>query len=112
MHRIHNDTRVTRAGLPSASQGEVFLPGPTFAAPYHAAGDPTQVPFTYGRFHNPTWTRFEQALSERRWERSGLRLGYGSRERRFWNRFTTQRYRRSPLGQLLHYARHCPGLFY
>ena len=64
MHRIHNDTRVTRAGLPSASQGEVFLPGPTFAAPYHAAGDPTQVAFTYGRFHNPTWTRFEQALSE------------------------------------------------
>ncbi len=61
MHRIHNDTR---DGLPSASQGEPFLPGPTFAAPYHAAGDPAQAPFTYGRFHNPTWARFEQALSE------------------------------------------------
>ena len=61
---MHDDTRVTRAGLLPASQGEPFLPGPTFAAPYHAAGDPSQVPQTYGRFHNPTWTQFEQALSE------------------------------------------------
>ncbi len=61
---MHDDTRVTRAGLLPASQGEPFLPGPTFAAPYHAAGDPSQVPQTYGRFHNPTWTRFEQALGE------------------------------------------------
>ena len=61
---MHDDTRVTRAGLMPASQGEPFLPGPTFVAPYHAAGDPSQVPRTYGRFHNPTWTQFEQALSE------------------------------------------------
>ena len=61
---MHDDTRVTRAGLLSASQGEPFLSGPTFAAPYHAAGDPSQVSHTYGRFHNPTWTQFEQALSE------------------------------------------------
>ena len=54
MQHIHNDTRATRAGLASASQGEAFLPGPTFAAPYHAASDPAQAPFTYGRFHNPT----------------------------------------------------------
>lgn len=57
-------TRVIRAGLPKASQGAPFLPGPTFASTYHAAGDPEDVPFTYGRFHNPTWTRYEQALSE------------------------------------------------
>jgi len=61
---MHDDTRVTRAGLLPASQVEPFLTGPTFAAPYHTAGDPSQVPHTYGRFHNPTRTRFEQALSE------------------------------------------------
>jgi cystathionine gamma-lyase len=44
--------------------GSPFLPGPTFAAPYHAPGDPAAVPYTYGRLHNPTWTLFEQALAE------------------------------------------------
>ena len=57
-------TRVTRAGLPPSTQGAPFLPGPTFAGPYHAAGDPASAPLTYGRFHNPTWTYYEQALGE------------------------------------------------
>ena len=57
-------TRVVRAGLPKPSQGAPFFPGPTFASAYHAAGDPAEVSFTYGRFHNPTWTRYEDALSE------------------------------------------------
>ena len=57
-------TRVTRAGLPPSTQGAPFLPGPTFAGPYHAAGDPASAPLTYGRFHNPTWSAYEQALSE------------------------------------------------
>ena len=57
-------TRVTRAGLPPSMQGAPFLPGPTFAGTYHAAGDPGSAPLTYGRFHNPTWTAYEQALSE------------------------------------------------
>jgi len=61
---MRDATRVIRAGLPKGSQGDPFLPGPTFAATYHAAGDPASVPHTYGRFHNPTWTHFEQALSE------------------------------------------------
>ncbi len=61
---MHDDTRVTCAGLLPASEGEPFLSGPTFAPPYHAAGDPSRVPPTYGRFHNPTWSQFEQALSE------------------------------------------------
>lgn len=56
-------TRVTRAGLPPATQGAPFLPGPTFAASYHAAGDPANVPLTYGRFDNPTWSAYEHALS-------------------------------------------------
>ncbi len=57
-------TRVVHAGLPDAAEGEPFLPGPTFAAPYHATGDPRSAPYAYGRYHNPTWTRFEQALGE------------------------------------------------
>jgi cystathionine gamma-lyase len=61
---LNDATRVVNAGRPEAAQGEPFLPGPTFAAPYHAAGDPKSAPYTYGRFGNPTWTRFEQALGE------------------------------------------------
>ena len=57
-------TRAVHAGLPAPAQGEPFLPGPTFAAPFHAAGDPDQVPFVYGRLGNPTWERYEAALSE------------------------------------------------
>jgi cystathionine gamma-lyase len=61
---VRMGTRVTRAGLPPSTQGAPFLPGPTFAGAYHAAGDPARVPLTYGRFHNPTWTAYEQALSD------------------------------------------------
>src|SRR6266436_5559344 len=61
---MRDATRVVRAGLPGFAQGEPFLPGPTFANPYHLAGDPSSSPYSYGRYHNPTWTHFEQALSE------------------------------------------------
>src|SRR6266566_3242899 len=61
---MRDGTRVVRAGLPRFAQGEPFLPGPTFAGPYHLTGDPTTSAYTYGRYHNPTWTHFEQALSE------------------------------------------------
>ncbi|MGA2664135.1 MAG: cystathionine gamma-lyase [Nitrososphaerales archaeon] len=61
---LRDATRVIRAGLPVPSQGEPFLPGPTFANAYHLSGDPHSSPYSYGRYHNPTWTRFEQALSE------------------------------------------------
>jgi cystathionine gamma-lyase len=50
------------AGLPPAADREPFLPGPTFAAPYHLAGDAS--PAGYGRYANPTWTRWEAALGE------------------------------------------------
>ena len=62
--RRGDGTRAVHAGLPAGEQGEPFLPGPTFAAPFHAAGDPHEVPFSYGRHHNPTWTRYEAALGE------------------------------------------------
>ena len=61
---MHDETRVIHAGRKKASQGDPFLPGPVFAGPYHAAGDPADAPHTYGRFTNPTWTHFESALSE------------------------------------------------
>src|SRR6267142_1364266 len=61
---MRKGTRVVRAGLPKSSPGASFLPGPTFAGTYHTAGDPAGSPFTYGRFHNPTWAQSEQALSE------------------------------------------------
>jgi cystathionine gamma-lyase len=57
-------TKVIHAGLGPAVQGEPFLGGVTFAAPYYASGDPSTSRYTYGRDHNPTWTQFERALSE------------------------------------------------
>jgi cystathionine gamma-lyase len=61
---MHDATRVVRAGLPEPSQGQPFLPGPVFAGPFHLAGDPASSAYTYGRYHNPTWTSFERALGE------------------------------------------------
>jgi cystathionine gamma-lyase len=59
---MHPDTRVLHAGYP-AGPGP-YLPGPTFAGTYVAPGDPAQHAYTYGRFHNPTWTAWETALAE------------------------------------------------
>ena len=47
-------TRVVKAGLPDAAQGRAFLPGPTFAGPYHFSGEPGTSSYTYGRYGNPT----------------------------------------------------------
>jgi cystathionine gamma-lyase len=57
-------TKVIRAGLPPKEQGKPISQGIFFAAPYHASGEPSSSPYTYGRYHNPTWTQFEQALGE------------------------------------------------
>jgi cystathionine gamma-lyase len=61
---MRDATRVIRAGLAPASQGKPFLTGPTFAAPFHLAGDPASAEYAYGRYHNPTWSHFEQAVAE------------------------------------------------
>jgi cystathionine gamma-lyase len=61
---VRDGTRVIRAGLPEAEQGTPFLPGPTFAAPFHLRGDPEGVDYVYGRYGSPTWTAYERALSE------------------------------------------------
>ncbi len=61
---MRNATRVIQAGLAPVSQGEPIMKGVTFAGTYHASGDPASSPYTYGRYHNPTWTQFESALGE------------------------------------------------
>jgi cystathionine gamma-lyase len=60
--KMRDATRVIQASFARPAQGDPFLPGPTFAGPYHVAGDPATAPYSYGRFHNPTWTHFEQAV--------------------------------------------------
>jgi cystathionine gamma-lyase len=57
-------TRAVRAGLPGEEQGTPFLPGPVFAAPFHLLGDVDSSPFSYNRYGNPTWARYEAALGE------------------------------------------------
>jgi len=57
-------TKVIYAGAKAVEQGEPFRTGVTFAGPFHAAGDPKAVAYTYGRYHNPTFTQFESALAE------------------------------------------------
>jgi cystathionine gamma-lyase len=61
----HGDsTRAAHAGLPARADGEPFLPGPTFAGPYHLSGPTEASRFSYGRYDNPTWARLEDALGE------------------------------------------------
>lgn len=55
-------TRAVRAGLPDARDEASFLPGPTFAAPYHLRGDPSEHADVYGRYDNPTWRGLEAAI--------------------------------------------------
>jgi cystathionine gamma-lyase len=59
-----DSTRAAHAGLPAGTDGEPFLPGPTFAGPYHLAGPADASRFNYGRYDNPTWARLEDALGE------------------------------------------------
>jgi cystathionine gamma-lyase len=61
----HRDaTRVVRAGQPDPEQGSPFLPGPVFAGPFHLRGDVDSSDWVYTRYGNPTWGRYEAALSE------------------------------------------------
>ncbi|MGE4426691.1 MAG: PLP-dependent transferase [Solirubrobacteraceae bacterium] len=55
-------TRVVSAGLAPAEQGRPFLDGPTFAAPFHAAGELSDSPYYYGRMGNPGFEAYERAL--------------------------------------------------
>jgi cystathionine gamma-lyase len=59
---MRDATRVVHAGLAEPVAGEPFLPGPTLAAVYHAPGEPDAIPFTCGRYGNPTWEHYERAI--------------------------------------------------
>jgi cystathionine gamma-lyase len=72
---MRRGTQVINAGHPPTEQGEPFTEGVRFASAYHAAGDPMASPYTYGRFHNPTWTQFERALGELE---GGIALSFAS----------------------------------
>jgi cystathionine gamma-lyase len=61
----HGDgTRVVRAGLPEPAQGRPFLPGPVFAGPFHLQGEVATSEWSYTRYGNPGWARYESALAE------------------------------------------------
>jgi cystathionine gamma-lyase len=53
---------ILQAGHRSPKQPGTFFDGPQFASTYTSPGDPSQHQLTYGRFHNPTWTAWEEAL--------------------------------------------------
>jgi cystathionine gamma-lyase len=59
---VHRDTMILQAGYRASKETGVFLAGPQFSSTYTAPGDPSQHELTYGRFHNPTWTAWEEAL--------------------------------------------------
>jgi cystathionine gamma-lyase len=61
---MSDGTRVVRAGLPGAEQGTPFLPGPVFAGPFHLRGEVDSSDWSYTRYGNPTFARYEAALSE------------------------------------------------
>jgi cystathionine gamma-lyase len=59
----HEGTQLVRAGMNVPRDGASFQSGVVFASSFHFAGDPADSPYTYGRYHNPTWTGFEEALA-------------------------------------------------
>jgi cystathionine gamma-lyase len=59
---LHRDTKILHAGYRASTEAGAFLAGPQFSATYGSPGEPSQYPLTYGRFHNPTWTAWEDAL--------------------------------------------------
>jgi cystathionine gamma-lyase len=73
---MHDSTRAVHAGSLDHKQGDAFLRGPTFAAPFHLAGDPASSTFAYGRFHNPTWNDYEKAITDL--EQGEATVVYGS----------------------------------
>jgi len=56
------DTRILHAGYRDPREPGTFVGGPQFSAAFTAPGDPASNAYTYGRFHNPTWTAWETAL--------------------------------------------------
>ncbi len=61
---MRDATKIIRSTLSPVVAGEPVHSGPVFAAPYHSPGDPSGIPYTYARSHNPTWTHLERAIAQ------------------------------------------------
>ena len=61
---MHRDTAIVHAGYRGAHDPGAFRAGPQFSSTFTTPGEPTDHSLTYGRFHNPTWTAWEEALTE------------------------------------------------
>ena len=59
---MHRDTEIVHAGFRKPTEPGPFLLGPQFSSTFTSPGEPSDNPLTYGRFHNPTWTAWEDAL--------------------------------------------------
>ena len=59
---MHRDTAILHAGYRRNDDDGPFLNGPQFSSTYTARGEPSAHQLTYGRFQNPTWTAWEDAL--------------------------------------------------
>src|SRR5712691_4879747 len=59
---MHRDTQIVHAGFRKRSEPGPLLAGPQFSSTYTSPGEPSDNALTYGRFHNPTWTAWEEAL--------------------------------------------------
>ena len=59
---MNRDTMIVHAGYRKRTEPGPFLPGPQFSSTYTSPGEPSDNALTYGRFHNPTWTAWEDAL--------------------------------------------------
>ena len=62
IYGMHRDTAIIHAGYRDPHTPGYSVPGPQFAATFTTPGDPAKHALTYGRFHNPTWTLWEEAL--------------------------------------------------
>lgn len=60
---MHRDTTIMHAGYRATAEPGSFLGGPQFSSTYVTPGEPAQHQFTYGRFDNPTWRAWEEALA-------------------------------------------------
>jgi cystathionine gamma-lyase len=60
---MRRDTEILEAGYPRPSTPGPFVPPVQFSSTFSTPGDPAQHPLTYGRFHNPTWAPWEEALA-------------------------------------------------
>jgi cystathionine gamma-lyase len=59
---LHRDTLILNAGYRRTDEPGSMMPGPELVSTFVAPGDPSRHRHTYGRFDNPTWSRWEEAL--------------------------------------------------